>query len=74
VSGFLGLQKRVLDDQAIDLLPVLQVFGQQTIGSASEGCLQDQGVPKETDMLLLSSIAASIITSSTRTTGSRAKS
>ena len=46
VSLFLGLQKRVIDAQAFDLLPVLQVFGQETVGSASERGLEDQGVPE----------------------------
>jgi hypothetical protein len=34
-SLYLGLQKGVLDAQTFDLLPVLQVFGQETVGSAS---------------------------------------
>ena len=45
-SLFSDLQKRVLDAKAFDVLPVLQVFGQETVDPAFERGLQDLGVPK----------------------------
>jgi hypothetical protein len=46
IASLPGFQECILDAQDFDLLPVLQVFSQETVGPACERGLEDQSVPE----------------------------